>query len=95
MEINGTGNDVRMVCSLDEVKEIYRALFKAMDLRTGNVDETDTLMDLQMFLYAEAMKQGVDLSNHTEWDRFLGKNENEIKPCEVRYANYPFGERNG
>lgn len=91
MEINGKGNDVRIMCGLDEVKEIYLALFKAMDIRSGDVDNSDALMDLQVYLYAEATKAGVNLANHMEWERFLGKPEVEIRPCEVRYADYPFG----
>lgn len=90
MELNGTGNNVRVVCSLEEIKEIYRALFKAMDLRSGDIDGSDALIDIQSFLYAEAMRQGVDLRNHMEWERFLGKTEEEVRPCEVRYADYPF-----
>ena len=90
MEINGSGDDVRIVCSLDEVKEMYRALFKAIDLRSGDIDSGDTLMDLQMFLYAEARRRGVDLGNHSEWERFLGTPESEIRSCEIRYADYPF-----
>jgi hypothetical protein len=91
MEINGTGTDVRIVCGLNELKETYRALFKAMDLSSGDVDSSDTLMDIQTFLYAEAMKAGVNLADHTEWERFLGKPEEQIRPCDVRYADYRFG----
>lgn len=95
MEINGSGADVRIVCSLDEVKEMYRALFKAMDLRSGDIDSGDMLMDLQTFLYAEAARRGVDLGNHADWERFLGTPEDEIRPCEVRYADYPFRAEDG
>lgn len=95
MEINGSGADVRIVCSLDEVKDIYRALFRAMDLRSGDIDRADTLMDLQTFLYAEAGRRGVDLANHAEWERFLGTPEEEIRPCEIRYADYPFRAESG
>ncbi|HEY3267102.1 MAG TPA: hypothetical protein VGM37_09265 [Armatimonadota bacterium] len=95
MEINGTGERVRVICSLAELKELYRALFKAMDIRSGDVDNSDMLMDVQTYLYGEAMKQGVNLEDHTEWERFLGKAESDIRPCEVRYANYPFGVDQG
>jgi hypothetical protein len=95
MEINGTGRDVRVICSLDELKEIYRALFQAMDLSTGDVDRSDVLMDIQMFLYREAMRQGVQLDKHVEWEKFLGKPDDEIRPCEIRYADYTFGGDNG
>lgn len=88
MEINGTGEQVRVVCSLAELKEIYRGLFAAMDPRSGDIDGGDLLIEVQSYLYAEATRQGVDLRNHSEWERFLGKKDEEIRPCEVRYADY-------
>ena len=89
MEINGSGHDVRISCSLDEVKEIYRALFKAMDLRSGDVDSSDALMDAQTFLYAEAVRQGVNLEEHSEWERFVGKRDIRALDCSRLDADCP------
>ena len=90
MKINGNGRDVSIECSLDELKEIYRALFKAMDIKSGDIDPGDSLIDLQTYLYAEAARQGVNLDDHAEWERFIGRPECDRAPCERTPPDCPY-----
>jgi hypothetical protein len=74
-------------CSLGELKRIYQALFS--QLRTdseADIDESDLLLDLQIILQGEARAEGVDISTHSEWSRFLG--DPSVTSCEQRYADY-------
>jgi hypothetical protein len=80
-------------CSLDELKRIYLALFSQLRRDPlADIDETDLLLDLQVLLQREAQAKGVDVSNHSEWSRFLG--DGSVASCEQRYAAYDEKKRN-
>ena len=77
-----------VTCSLTDLKRLYRALFAQLRADPeADLDETDFLMYLQLALQQEAQIAGVDVSNHSDWDRFLG--EAQPRSCEERYTNHP------
>ena len=49
-------------------------------------DDQDILLTLQLFLQRKAGEQGVDVSIHQDWERFLGYKH--VEACEDRYARY-------
>ncbi|MBK8915940.1 MAG: hypothetical protein IPM64_15330 [Phycisphaerales bacterium] len=67
---------IDLTLSLDQIKTIYRALF--LQLRAADaeefdaLDEGDMLMTLQRFLQQRAADAGVDVADHSAWDRFIG-----------------------
>jgi hypothetical protein len=73
--------DVALSGSLQDLKLVYRVLH-------GHLAEHVELMDselfsaLQSFLQQRAKADGVDVTDHEAWDRWLG-NPNAA-PCEVR-----------
>lgn len=74
-------------CSLDEIKRIYQALFSQLRADPeADIDESDLLLDLQVILQREAQAEGVDVSTHSEWSRFLG--DPSVTSCEQRYGDY-------
>jgi len=80
-------NRFALDCSLDELKHIYHALFSQLRADSeADIDESDLLLDLQVVLQREARAEGVDVSTHSEWSRFLG--DPSVAPCEQRYADY-------
>lgn len=80
-------NRFALDCSLDELKRIYHALFSQLRADSEvDIDESDLLLDIQVVLQREAQAEGVDVSTHSEWSRFLG--DSSVAPCEQRYANY-------
>lgn len=62
--------------SLDQLKRIYTALF--CRLQTGGcqsfqeLERDDLLLDIQGHLQKQAAAQGVDCTDHAEWEAFLG-----------------------
>lgn len=87
MEIREKGGRVAIRCDLEEVKEIYRALFHALrSVGPGEFDERDILLTLQLFLQRKAQEEGVDASIHQDWERFLGYGK--VETCEERYGRY-------
>jgi len=80
-------NRFALDCSRAELKRIYRALFAQLRADPeADIDESDLLLDLQVVLQREARAEGVDVSTHSEWSRFLG--DPSGAPCEQRYAEY-------
>jgi hypothetical protein len=80
-------NRFALDCSLDELKRIYHALFSQLRADSEvDIDESDLLLDIQVVLQREAQAEGVDVSTHSEWSRFLG--DPSIAPCAQRYADY-------
>lgn len=80
-------NRFALTCSFGELKGLYPVHFS--QLRTdplADIDETDLLRDLQVGLERVAQLQGVEVSNHSEWSRFLG--DLPMAPCEQRYADH-------
>ncbi|MBI4447311.1 MAG: hypothetical protein HY645_15570 [Acidobacteria bacterium] len=66
--------------NLQELKLIYRVLHQHLAEHIELMD-TDFLLQLQMFLQGQAREEGIDASDHSLWDRWLG---NEAVPCESR-----------
>lgn len=66
--------------TLEDLKLIYRTLHRHL---TDNVElmDSDFFTDLQRHLQKHALEQGVDVSDHGEWDSWLG---NEAVSCAVR-----------
>lgn len=80
-------NRFALECSLDELKRIYQALFSQLRADVeADIDESGLLLDLQVVLQREARAEGIDVSTHSEWSRFLG--DPSGAPCEQRYADY-------
>lgn len=66
-----------------ELRLIYRVLHRHLADHPELMD-THFLIELQKFLYHAAQKDGVDVSDHGAWDRWLG---NEDSPtCDERVA---------
>jgi pantetheine-phosphate adenylyltransferase len=66
---------VELGLSLDQLKRVYVALF--CHLQTGGCTAADDLDDdlllkLQTYLQGQAAAQGVDCTNHADWEEFLG-----------------------
>lgn len=78
-----------LTCTLSQVKKIYLALFRqlhAADLADFDaLDEDDMLLTLQSFLQARARAEGVDVTNHSEWDAWLGVTN--APSCAQRFAS--------
>lgn len=68
---------------LAERKLIYRVLHKHLAEHPELMDGT-FLDDLQRGLQQAAQTEGVDVSDHGQWDAWLG---NEAVSCAVRVAN--------
>lgn len=68
-----------VIAALDrtELKLIYRVLHRHLSEHTDLMD-THFLIELQRFLHSEATREGVDVSDHGAWDRWLG---NESAPA--------------
>jgi molybdenum cofactor biosynthesis protein B len=73
--------------TLPQLKSLYRTLFTQLRAEPGaDLDESDCLIELQVFLQRKAQQDGVDVTHHAAWEARLG---NEVPvPCEQRYARY-------
>jgi hypothetical protein len=73
--------------TLPQLKSLYRTLFTQLRAEPGaDLDESDCLIELQVFLHRKAQQDGVDVTHHAAWEAWLG-NEAPV-PCEQRYARY-------
>lgn len=67
-----------------ELKLVFRALHGALADHPDLMD-THFLAELQRYLQVAATQAGVDIADHSQWDRWLG---NHAAPaCEQRLAN--------
>jgi hypothetical protein len=64
------GETVSAAHDLDDLKLVYRVLHKSLT-RFGDLMETDFLTELQEFLHGEATADGVDATDHGQWDAWL------------------------
>ncbi len=84
-------NDVQLNVSLDQMKQIYVALF--CRLQTGGcdafelLDQDDMLLTLQSYLQQRAAEQGIDCTVHEEWEQFLGITHPRSCPRRVETAD--------
>ena len=68
---------------LDELKLVYRVLHESLRKHLDLMD-TKFLQQLQHFLHECARKEGIDASDHTQWDRWLGNPD--ALPCDIRVS---------
>ncbi len=82
---------VELRVSESQIKKLYLALFRQLHAASledfDALDEDDMLLTLQSFLQSRARAAGVDVSNHTEWDAFLGVRG--APSCEQRFRGRP------
>ena len=64
----------------DDLKLIYRVLHAHL-MDHAELMDSALFAALQAHLQAEARKDGVDLTDHSAWDAWLG---NETTPCDER-----------
>ncbi len=76
------GEAVIAAHDLEELKLVFRVLHRHLSQHPELMD-THFLIELQSFLHGVAQKDGVDIADHTAWDRWLG---NESTSCETRVA---------
>ncbi len=67
---------------LSEQKLVYRVLHQHLSEHPELMDST-ILDDLQAGLQKAARAEGIDVTDHLAWDRWLG---NPLVPCDVRMA---------
>ena len=65
---------------LDELKLVYRVLHSRLSAHLDLLDSR-FFLDLQTYLHRRAALDGVDVTDHGAWDRWLG---NEAVSCAVR-----------
>ncbi len=62
--------------SLSQLKKLYVALFRQLHgsglAAIDDLDEDDMLLTLQQYLQRRAREAGVDATDHSAWDAFLG-----------------------
>jgi hypothetical protein len=79
---------IELGLSLEQLKKIYVALFSRLhDSRFAAIDELDEddmLLTIQTCLQREARKAGVDCTDHSAWEAFLGIQD--APTCEQRFA---------
>lgn len=83
------GSHVELLLSLSQLKKLYLALFRQLHAAGPEAfeefDEDDMLLTLQTYLQQRATAEGVDVTNHADWERFLGVLD--APSCEQRFAN--------
>ena len=67
---------------LSERKLVYRVLHQHLTEHPELMD-CSLLDDLQSRLQTEARAEGVDVTDHGAWDRWLG---NPVVPCDIRMS---------
>lgn len=70
------GEAVTGAHSLDDLKVVYRALHKGLP-RFPELMDGEFLLALQDFLHEEASKEGVDATDHAQWDEWLARTTNK------------------
>ncbi len=69
--------------AIEELRLVYRVLHRHLSEHIELMD-THFLLELQNFLQRQALADGIDPSNHGEWDVWLGNVDAE--PCDSRVA---------
>ncbi|MBL8880067.1 MAG: hypothetical protein JNG88_13190 [Phycisphaerales bacterium] len=80
---------IELHASLSQLKKLYRALFAQLHagggLNIDDLDEDDMLLTLQTYLQKRATAAGVDCTDHSAWEAFLGITS--APSCETRFAS--------
>ena len=84
MSFEQRGETVIGAHALEELKLVYRILHRHLSEHVELMD-THFLIELQNFLHAVAQAEGVDTSNHSAWDVWLGNVD--APTCDVRMRN--------
>ncbi len=66
-----------------DLKLVYRTLHKSL-LQTLDLMDSEFFEQLQTWLQTCAQSDGIDVSDHKQWDAWLG---NRAVACEERIAN--------
>ena len=77
---------LRFDAALDDMKLVYRVLHQNLHQHLELMD-CEFLDDLQRRLQASAREDGVDITDHGAWDRWLGNVD--APSCEERFAGRP------
>lgn len=67
---------------IDELKLVYRVLHQNL-MEHMELMDADFLQDLQRWLQYRAVQDGVEISDHAQWDAWLG---GQVVSCEERVA---------
>lgn len=81
MTFESRGETIIGAHAIEELKLVYRILHRHLAEHPELMD-THFLIELQNFLHRQASKDGVDSSNHGEWDIWLGNID--APSCDVR-----------
>jgi len=57
---------------LSEAKLIYTTLHENLKIHPELID-TNFMIQLQTYLQQEAKRENIDISDHSEWEKWLGK----------------------
>lgn len=83
MSFEEKGEGVIAALDGEELKLIYRVLHQHLGEHPELMD-TDFLIELQNHLQRKARADGVDISDHGAWDRWIGNDD--APTCDVRNA---------
>lgn len=83
MSFEEKGEGVIAALDGEELKLIYRVLHQHLGEHPELMD-TDFLIELQNHLQRKARADGVDISDHGAWDRWIGNDD--ATGCDVRNA---------
>jgi len=72
MSFEQRGETVIGAHALDELKLVYQVLHRTLT-QAPELMETHFLLELQSFLHQQAVADGVDTTNHSEWDVWLAR----------------------
>ncbi len=83
MSFQHRGESVIASHDLNELKLVFRVLHRHLGQHPDLLD-THFLIELQRFLHDQAISDGVDIADHSAWDRWLGNDD--AASCEQRVA---------
>lgn len=79
---------VELHTTLSQLKKLYIALFQQLHAGGGrnidDIDEDDMLLTLQTYLQRRAAQAGVDCTDHSAWEAYLGIRN--APSCEARFS---------
>jgi len=81
MSFEERGEAVAAALDGEELKLVYRVLHQHLSEHPELMD-TDFLLELQTYLQRRAVAEKVDISDHAQWDEWIGNND--PAPCDER-----------
>ena len=82
------GDAIELTVSLRQLKKLYLALFRQLHAGLEDLDEIDDddmLLTMQQYLQKRAAEAGVDGTDHSQWEAFLGVRG--APSCEQRFRH--------